>query len=152
MNPSPDDEKHPSAMTNLLQYPAQPPPSMGYGLSPPYPPYYNQPAAGVNQGPSAHVPLAVVVTEPQPAYFPDFLCYSILTMIFCCFPFGLAALVFSLQTRQANLSGNYAAARKNSSLAQTLNQIALGLGILSTIVCIILMVLFFTSAFSVSLT
>nr|XP_020667566.1 transmembrane protein 91-like [Pogona vitticeps] len=151
MNLPPDYEKHPSATTGLLQPPTEPTPSMGYGPPPQYPPYYNQPGAGGNQGPPIHhVPLTVIVPEPEPTPSPDFLGYSIFTMLCCCLPLGIAALVFSIQTRQDNHNRDYAAARRNSRKAQTLNHTALGLGIAFIILYIILMVLFFTSVLSVS--
>lgn len=145
MNPSPDNEEQPSATTTFLPHHGQPTPPMGYGPSPQYPPYHHQPAAGVYPGPSAHIPIAYVVTEDQQKSYPSFLCYSIFTMLCCCLPLGIAALVYSIQTKQANLNRDYVEAQRSSRKAQTLNHIALGLGIVFIILYIILTVLFFTS-------
>ncbi|TRY81735.1 hypothetical protein DNTS_003822 [Danionella cerebrum] len=60
----------------------------------PQPPIY--PLSYPNQA----VPQAVVTVQPAvrvtTAPLPDYLCYSIFTMICCCLPLGLAALIFSI--------------------------------------------------------
>ncbi|XP_061452507.1 synapse differentiation-inducing gene protein 1-like [Rhineura floridana] len=60
---------------------------------------------------------------------PDYLAYSIFTMLCCCLPLGAAAVAYSTQTRLANRDGNSIAARRSSRLALTLSHSALGVGL-----------------------
>ncbi|KAG8569943.1 hypothetical protein GDO81_014602 [Engystomops pustulosus] len=96
---------------------------------PPYPPpvtthtQYGQP--------SPHVvvttqPTSVVV--PQPLY-KDHLSWSIVNMICCCLPLGIAALVFSIQTKDAIHRQDYPAAAQRSRSAYIINIVALVLGL-----------------------
>ncbi|XP_063054318.1 proline rich transmembrane protein 1B-like [Engraulis encrasicolus] len=75
----------------------------------------------------------VGLSEP----LPDYLIRSILTMLFCCFPCGLAALVYSINTRDANNTGNREMAEKNSAKARKLNNASIGCGITFIILYII---------------
>ncbi|XP_055067129.1 uncharacterized protein [Misgurnus anguillicaudatus] len=68
---------------------------------------------------------------------PDYLCYSIFTMLCCCLPLGIAALVYSISTRNANMSGHQHDARKSSRMARILNHSALGIGITILVLYII---------------
>ncbi|KTF85946.1 hypothetical protein cypCar_00043600 [Cyprinus carpio] len=82
----------------------------------------------------------------QPAVFmapvlmaaPDYLGYSIFTMLCCCLPLGIAAIVYSCYTRDANLSGERELAMSNSRKAFILNNMALGIGLTITAVSLIL--------------
>ncbi|XP_073782825.1 uncharacterized protein si:rp71-77l1.2 isoform X1 [Danio rerio] len=82
-----------------------PPPPSYQDSPPPYTPSYpgqSVPQAPYVQGP--HPRQAVV--SVQPAVFvaaaplqtppPDYLCYSIFNLFCCCFPLGIAALIFSV--------------------------------------------------------
>ncbi|KAK9961384.1 hypothetical protein ABG768_009174 [Culter alburnus] len=69
---------------------------------------------------------------------PDYLCYSIFTMLCCCLPLGSAALVYSITTRNANFSGQRALAEKNSKMARTLNHVGVAVGLVFLVVFIIL--------------
>ncbi|XP_054855547.1 synapse differentiation-inducing gene protein 1-like [Eublepharis macularius] len=83
----------------------------------------------------------IVIVPVQPTNEPDYLAYSIFTMLCCCLPLGIAALVYSIQTRDANHAGNSAEARKKSRMAQILAHTALGVGIVLIIVGIVLRVI-----------
>ncbi|XP_067318518.1 dispanin subfamily A member 2b-like [Anolis sagrei] len=112
---------------------------MGYGATTPIPPgyrpNYDTPGARSNQTPELPSPL-------QGDEEPDHLCYSIFTMLCCCFPLGAVALVFSIQTRQANLRGDNEAAGQHSRTARILADLALGTGAVYIIVYVGIIVLY----------
>ncbi|KAI4889091.1 hypothetical protein NFI96_018620 [Prochilodus magdalenae] len=122
----------PPSYSNQADYPqAQP-----YGVP------YGQPHGGQCQGPLAGQPTVTV----QPTVFvntslaqplPDYLGYSIFTMLCCCLPLGIGALVYSINTRDANMQGRRAEAERNSRMALTLNNVALGMGIVIGILYVI---------------
>uniref|UniRef100_A0A3Q3EKK7 Si:dkey-33i11.9 n=1 Tax=Labrus bergylta TaxID=56723 RepID=A0A3Q3EKK7_9LABR len=56
----------------------------------------------------------------------DYLCYSVFTMICCCLPLGVAALIYSIS---ANIVGDRITAERSSRTSRTLNHVALGIGI-----------------------
>ncbi|XP_067252878.1 synapse differentiation-inducing gene protein 1-like isoform X1 [Chanodichthys erythropterus] len=128
------------------------------GILQPTPPpaYQDNPAGYPTSFPSQPVPQGPYVQGPypgqsvvamQPAVFvtaaplanpePDYLCYSIFTMLCCCLPLGIAALVFSCSTRNANYSGQQALAEKNSKMARILNHLAVAVGITIFVLLII---------------
>ncbi|XP_052002269.1 proline-rich transmembrane protein 1-like [Xyrauchen texanus] len=100
-------------------------------------PYPNQHAVTVQ--PTVYVTVSPLV-NPQ----PDYLGYSIFTLLCCCFPLGIAALIYSIFTRNANMSGHQQLAEKNSKMARILNHTALGIG-LTIIVLYIIIVIVSTS-------
>nr|XP_055067137.1 uncharacterized protein LOC129448635 [Misgurnus anguillicaudatus] len=93
-------------------------------------PYPGQPRITVQ-------PTVYVAPTPLAHPLPDYLCCSILTMLFCCLPLGIAALVYSISTRNANMSGHQQIAESNSRMARILNQSALGVGITILVLYII---------------
>ncbi|XP_062995974.1 synapse differentiation-inducing gene protein 1-like [Elgaria multicarinata webbii] len=128
---------------------AGPLPPMGYGAPSPMPnqyqPYYGAPGADSSQGPVLQPPQAVFITPVQPTNEPDYLVYSIFTMLCCCLPLGIAALVYSIMTREANHMGNLTAAQRNSRLARVLAHSAVGVGLGCLILYIALMVILTTT-------
>ncbi|KAI5611886.1 dispanin subfamily A member 2b-like [Silurus asotus] len=150
MDPSYADEKsgrveHPPAYQADLGYPpAQggiPPQGVypqipGYGSAP----YGSQPYPGqaaVTVQPTIYMTSATTHINPV----PDYLGYSIFTMLCCCLPLGIAALIYSINTRDANMVGNRDMAMRNSRVSRLLNNIALGLGLAAYIVSIILFII-----------
>ncbi|KAK2902629.1 hypothetical protein Q8A67_007342 [Cirrhinus molitorella] len=107
-----------------------------------FPPSHNYPSsshpygAPVASGPYSQgsYPVQTVVTvQPTAEVFtplPDYLCYSIFTMLCCCMPLGSAALVYSLTTQDANTFGHRQIASKNSRMARILNHVNLAIGII----------------------
>ncbi|KAK7146868.1 hypothetical protein R3I94_009650 [Phoxinus phoxinus] len=123
----------PGSVQSTSGYQGQPYAAPGpYGQGP-YPGY-----------PAVTVQPAVYLTNTPLAYpLPDYLGYSIFNLLCCCFPLGIVALIYSINTRNANMSGQRQIAEKNSKMARTFNHIALGIGLAAfvlSIVCIIVVV------------
>ncbi|OCT71103.1 hypothetical protein XELAEV_18038012mg [Xenopus laevis] len=104
------------------------------------PPLYEnaETTAYFTQPPSA--PQHTVVINTQPTMIPapqriykDYLGCSITTLICCCLPIGIAALVFSCKTREDLIRGDMVSAAIDSRTAFTLNMVALGLGLVINI-------------------
>ncbi|KAM6967348.1 uncharacterized protein FYW47_006056 isoform 2-T2 [Aplochiton taeniatus] len=137
----------------MPQYGGAAPPA-GVYVQQPYPPGQYQPPPGQYQpapgqfqpAPGQYPPQASVTVQPTvfvsrgPLVNPvnDYLGYSIFTMLCCCLPLGIAALVYSISTRDGNSSGNQPAAERSSRLALKLNHAALGCGITLIIIYFIL--------------
>ncbi|KAJ8332884.1 hypothetical protein SKAU_G00417800 [Synaphobranchus kaupii] len=127
---------------------AQPP---QYGGAPcPYPPQLGSstpPTPGqYQQGtqPMVTVQPTVFVTQtPLVHPKPDYLGYSIFTMLCCCLPLGLAALIYSIKTRDSNNQGLQQKAEMSSRTARNLNHAALGIGI-----AIIILYIVYTAVFA----
>ncbi|XP_016394168.1 tumor suppressor candidate 5 homolog [Sinocyclocheilus rhinocerous] len=134
-----------SSEKSVMLYPSAPPPA--YQANPAgYPPSF--PSQPFPQGPHAQGPYpGQPVVAVQPAVFvtaaplasqvPDYLGYSIFTMLCCCFPLGIAALIFSCSARNANYSGQRELAESNSKTALNLNHAALGIGLIVIVLLII---------------
>ncbi|XP_051576237.1 interferon-induced transmembrane protein 1-like [Myxocyprinus asiaticus] len=138
--PTPPPYQDPSA-----GYPAQ----GSYPMSSGYPsqPYGVPGGQPVAQGPYPGQPVVTVqptvyvTNTPLANPLPDYLGYSIFTMLCCCLPLGIAALIYSISTRNANISGQQQIAEKNSKTARTLNHAALGIGLAFLVVYIIIIVI-----------
>ncbi|XP_035281616.1 cysteine-rich and transmembrane domain-containing protein 1-like [Anguilla anguilla] len=123
------------------------PPAQQYGGAPsPYPPQPGMqypPGPGQGQYPQGaqHMvtvqPTVYVTQTPLIHPKPDYLGYSIFTMLCCCLPLGIAALVYSIRTRDANHQGQQQKAEMNSRTARNLNHAALGIGIALIILYIV---------------
>nr|XP_060639829.1 trafficking regulator of GLUT4 1-like [Anolis sagrei ordinatus] len=109
-------------------------------MPPQYQPYYNPPGARINSEP-VFQSSQTIVTHGQTISEPDYMAYSIFTILCCCLPLGIAALVYSVKTQEANRVGNKISAQKNSRLARNLAHTALGIGLTFLIVYIILFVI-----------
>ncbi|XP_015273575.1 PREDICTED: proline-rich transmembrane protein 1-like [Gekko japonicus] len=135
-NPPPYSEKQPY---NQPSPPAHGPayPTMPTQYQPYYPPYSAVPGyASVVQSP-VHT---TVIVPVEPTHEPDYLGYSIFTMLCCCVPLGIAALVYSIRTRDANRMGNGTEAQQNSRMARNFAHSALFVGIALITVYIVLKV------------
>ncbi|XP_028281130.1 proline-rich transmembrane protein 1-like [Parambassis ranga] len=71
----------------------------------------------------------VFVAQPLANPVKDYLGFSIFTMMCCCLPLGIAALIYSISAREANHVGNRMLAEQSSRTARTLNHVGLGIGI-----------------------
>lgn len=92
------------------------------------------------QSPVMVQPTIYVARGPLQTPLPDYLGYSIFTMLCCCLPLGIAALIYSISTRDANNQGNQQMAERSSYLARNLNHAALGIGLAIIVLYIIYMV------------
>ncbi|KAM9309667.1 interferon-induced transmembrane protein 2-like isoform 2-T2 [Pholidichthys leucotaenia] len=100
-------------------------------------PYLGQPGV-------VHVQPIMYVTQTHLSDpVDDYLWYSIFTML-CCLPLGIAALIYSILTRDANRMGDRLAAQRSSRTARTLNHMALGIGIGVIVLLIVSLVIFAT--------
>ncbi|XP_043116665.1 cysteine-rich and transmembrane domain-containing protein YDL012C-like [Puntigrus tetrazona] len=127
LNPSaPPPPYQPSPVGYPPSYPSQPFPQSPYAQGQ----YPGQPVVAVQ-------PTVFVATTPLSCQVPDYLAYSIFTMLCCCFPLGIAALIFSCSTRNAIYAGQRELAEKNSKTALTLNHAALGIGLILIVLVII---------------
>ncbi|XP_015273569.1 PREDICTED: interferon-induced transmembrane protein 2-like [Gekko japonicus] len=107
-----------------------------------YQPYYAPYGAVPSSGPDVRPPLHSTVVFIPPTDAPDHLAYSISTMLCCFLPLGIAAVVYSVRTRDANRMGNSTEAQRNSRMARILARSALSVGIVLFIIATILSVLY----------
>lgn len=123
------DQPYPGYPQPGLGYPLQPQP--GYGFPPLYggAPYGQQPYPGGQPAAVTVQPTVYVSQGPLTNPVNDYLCYSIFTMLCCCLPIGIAALVCSILAREANQVGDQLGAERSSRTARTLNHVAVGVGI-----------------------
>ncbi|KAK7146871.1 hypothetical protein R3I94_009652 [Phoxinus phoxinus] len=153
-----DPRKSPMEVEQPLLPLQQNPPEYSIGYPPPesYPSASGQPAQHYGapaasglyiQGP---YPGQTVVTVQPPANVsfspltspePDYLCYSIFTLLCCCLPLGSAALVYSVTTRDANMFGHQPIASRNSRMARILNQVSVAIGLLLWLIFVIKIIL-----------
>ncbi|CAM4710187.1 unnamed protein product [Caretta caretta] len=153
--PEPSVPAQPPPYSNVPPYGAPPPllpsdrqlPTPSYGAAPNqqgyYPPYNEDP----NRGPMGYAPQQVILVSPPPAKENDYLGYSIFTLLCCCLPLGIVALVYSIQTRDANSSGNTSQAQQSSRMARIFNHTALEVGIVVLIVWVAIVIAISVSAY-----
>lgn len=139
------DGKHPMGQAPPPPYqdihnPGMAPPGPGYPPQQGFPSQYGGQVYGQQPYPMGQAypgqPGAVTV---QPAVFVsagplanpvnDYLAYSIFTLMCCCLPLGVAALIYSISAREANHVGDQITAERSSRTARTLNHVGLGLGL-----------------------
>uniref|UniRef100_UPI0037E93DA3 proline rich transmembrane protein 1B isoform X2 n=1 Tax=Semicossyphus pulcher TaxID=241346 RepID=UPI0037E93DA3 len=112
--------------------PGYPPQQQGFGAPPQQfggPGYGQQPYPGGQQATVIVQPTQYVVPVPLEHPVNDYLCYSIFTLMCCCLPLGVAALIYSISAREANSVGDRAKAERSSKTARTLNHVGLGIGL-----------------------
>nr|XP_008174838.1 proline-rich transmembrane protein 1-like [Chrysemys picta bellii] len=156
--PQPSAPAQPPPYSNMPPYGAPPPllpsggqfPTASYGAAPGMPPnpqgYYPPYNEDPNRGQMGYAPQQVILVSPPPANEADYLGYSIFTLLCCCLPLGIVALVYSIQTRDANRSGNTAQAQRSSRMARIFNNTALGVGIVVLIVWVAIVIAISLSA------
>uniref|UniRef100_A0AAY4AH23 Interferon-induced transmembrane protein n=1 Tax=Denticeps clupeoides TaxID=299321 RepID=A0AAY4AH23_9TELE len=74
------------------------------------------------------------------ATVPNYLGWSIFNTLCCCLPLGIAAIIFSVKAKDANLVGDTARAADASKTARTLNIVACVIGVIILIIFIALKV------------
>lgn len=60
---------------------------------------------------------------------PSYMAWSILNLLFCCLPLGIAATAFSATVGDYAVLGNHAEAKRRSDVARVLNIVATVLGV-----------------------
>ncbi|KAL7840254.1 hypothetical protein AOLI_G00255770 [Acnodon oligacanthus] len=108
----------------------------------------NQSQGARYQGPRAGQPAVTVQTAgsvPLAQPLPDYLIISFISIVLGSVPLGIAALCFSLKTRDGNCSGNRCLAESSSRKARLLGLASLVIGILLVIGYIVLIVLQLTN-------
>ncbi|XP_044278179.1 synapse differentiation-inducing gene protein 1-like isoform X1 [Varanus komodoensis] len=130
-NPTTYSEQQHYEENRPLKLPVRPPPPYGVPQQMPsqYQAYYAPTEEASSQGPNLQAPQDVFIAPAQYSSQPDHLAYSIFTMLCCCLPFGIAALIFSVKTKEANRIENSTSAQKNSRLAYLMGHLSLGFGI-----------------------
>ncbi|XP_026083395.1 synapse differentiation-inducing gene protein 1-like [Carassius auratus] len=125
-----------SSEKSAMLHPSAPPPADqdSAGYPPSSGPYSGEAVVAVQ-------PAVFEIATPLASSLPDYLGYSIFTMLCCCFPLGIAALIFSCSTRNANFSGQRELAEKNSKMTLILNHASLGVGLVFIVLLIIVNVL-----------
>lgn len=71
---------------------------------------------------------------------PNYLVYAILATLFCCVPFGIAAIVYAAQVNGKLAAGDYAGALESSRKAKKWCWVAFGVGVTIAVLYIILVV------------
>ncbi|XP_058231892.1 trafficking regulator of GLUT4 1-like [Hemibagrus wyckioides] len=144
---------HPPAYQADMGYPSAPGGIPAQGVYPPAQGYSSAPYGAQQYPGQATVtvqPTVFVTPGTQVNPVPDYLGYSIFTMLCCCLPLGIAALIYSINTRDANMTGNRDLAMRNSHVSRLLNNIALGLGIVAYVISIILIIVSATTVWKMA--
>ncbi|XP_041426009.1 proline rich transmembrane protein 1B-like [Xenopus laevis] len=89
--------------------------------------------------------LTVGDTTPPVENIKDYLVASIMNILCCCLPIGVAALVYSIQTREAVARRDTASAKRASQNALHMNVAAFAVGIFFVTLMIIYYVIRFNS-------
>ncbi|XP_061449112.1 synapse differentiation-inducing gene protein 1-like [Rhineura floridana] len=76
--------------------------------------------------------------EASRVNIPSYLALSIFNMLCCCLPLGIAALVFSVQVKNATHIGDVNQASKSSRTARLLNIIGIVVGAITLIILIVI--------------
>jgi len=95
-------------------------------VPPTVPPYAQPPTVS----PYGQPPMASPYGQPPSlANIPNYLPQAILVTLFCCMPFGIAAIVFASQVNSKVTSGDFAGATASSDKAKLWCWLAFGFGI-----------------------
>jgi len=85
-------------------------------------------------------PYAQMYPPPIHQHVPNYLPGAILVTLFCCLPFGIVAIVYSVQANSAAKSGNYAQAMENAKKAAFWTWLSFGIGLAATLAYLFLVV------------
>lgn len=142
---------------NQPQYPAYQQqggyPSQGYpmhhagypGQNPPrYAPVGQVPQGGIVLAQPGAVPTHVVVAPVLSNPPPDHMMFNIFMTLFCCWPIGIFAIMKSMACRDAIHRGNAEMAHRLSVEARRLGYWTLGVGILTVVVSLTIIIIFYS--------
>jgi hypothetical protein len=77
---------------------------------------------------------------------PNYLIPAILSTVFCCLPVGVISIIFATQVNSKIASGDITGATESSGKAKMFMFIAVGLGLLSWVVGVVLWIFVFGAA------
>ncbi|NXS47893.1 IFM3 protein, partial [Balaeniceps rex] len=99
---------------------------------------------------TAFGPTITSFVQPEPVPSPqDFVLWSFFNTMFCNpFCLGFIALVFSIKARDRKIARDPAAADSYGRTAKYLNIAALCVGTVGTIICIVVLVLYYNSSWA----
>ena len=80
------------------------------------------------------------------ANIPNYLIPAILSTVFCCLPVGVVSIIFAAQVNSKIATGDIAGATESSGKAKMFMFIAVGLGLLSWVVGVVLWIFVFGAA------
>lgn len=125
----------------------QPPQQIAYPPQPPalyFAPGGQQQLIAVQVAPGGPQPLiavqAVLYGPPPP---PTYLAWSIVNLVMCCFPLGIASTLYSVNASKHIALGRYEHAREQANVARVLNIVATSLGSVLWIAAVIFLIVFF---------
>ncbi|XP_062518260.1 interferon-induced transmembrane protein 3-like [Corticium candelabrum] len=72
-----------------------------------------------------------------PSQVTDYLPLSLCTMLYCCLPIGIFAVLYSIRVREANLVGDQTRAQRASRIACVLNVLAGIFGVIITLATVL---------------
>jgi hypothetical protein len=96
--------------------------------------------------PAVQTPVQVIYS-PQGTYAPppqkiqDYLIWSILSTLCCCLPLGIAAIVYSVQSKSAFAAGQYELAAKHANTAFYCNLISLIVGLIGNAIVVVMQII-----------
>lgn len=127
----------------LQQQPPPPPASFNQPYSWQEPTSYGQQSPPFGTGTAGYVQPRPTVPEPNlfGAYtqdVPNYLVPAILSTIFCCVPAGIVAIVYASQVNNKKQMGDLAGAIAASSKAQTWCYVSFGLGLITVVLNVII--------------
>ncbi len=86
-------------------------------------------------------PVSPYNQPPYPVNIPNYLPQAILSTLFCCLPFGIAAIVYASQVNSKITAGDIVGATEASNNAKKWCWVAFGLGLVGTVLYFGLLVL-----------
>ena len=80
------------------------------------------------------------------ANIPNYLVPAILSTVFCCLPLGVVSIIFATQVNSKIAAGDIAGATESSGKAKMFMFLAVGLGLLSIVIGVVLWLFVFGAA------
>lgn len=78
---------------------------------------------------------------PTPVNIPNYLVQSILVTVFCCIPFGIAAIIYSAQVNSKAIAGDITGAMESAQKAKKWGWIAFACGAVYVVAILVIQIL-----------